>query len=393
MTKTNKNYLNLAENYLFATVAKKQAEYQNAHPDKEVIKMSIGDVTRPICPTATEAMHKAVDEMATSEGFKGYGPYEGYEFLRSAIKNYYAQNNVNIGIDEIYVSDGAKSDVGNILDIFSKDNTVLIPDPVYPVYLDTNVMDGRKIIFAPATQSNGFLPMPDKNVKADIIYICSPNNPTGAVYTREQLHGWVDYANKNGAVILFDAAYESFVSGNLPRSIFEIEGARTCAIELCSLSKTAGFTGIRCGYTVIPNELILENQKVGALWLRRQATKFNGVSYITQAGAAAVFSEQGLKEIRSNIEYYKSNAKIIADVCDELSWWYTGGTNSPYVWLKCPDNKKSWDFFDELLDKANVVCTPGAGFGRCGEGFVRLTAFSTKENTVKVAERIKKLYM
>lgn len=393
MTKTNKNYLNLAENYLFATVAKKQAEYQNAHPDKEVIKMSIGDVTRPICPTATEAMHKAVDEMATSEGFKGYGPYEGYEFLRSAIKNYYAQNNVNIGIDEIYVSDGAKSDVGNILDIFSKDNTVLIPDPVYPVYLDTNVMDGRKIIFAPATQSNGFLPMPDKNVKADIIYICSPNNPTGAVYTREQLHGWVDYANKNGAVILFDAAYESFVSGNLPRSIFEIEGARTCAIELCSLSKTAGFTGIRCGYTVIPNELILENQKVGALWLRRQATKFNGVSYITQAGAAAVFSEQGLKEIRSNIEYYKSNAKIIADVCDELSWWYTGGTNSPYVWLKCPDNKKSWDFFDELLDKANVVCTPGAGFGRCGDGFVRLTAFSTKENTVKVAERIKKLYM
>lgn len=338
-------------------------------------------------------MHKAVDEMATAEGFKGYGPYEGYEFLRSAIKNYYALNGVQVGIDEIYVSDGAKSDVGNILDIFSKDNTVLIPDPVYPVYLDTNVMDGREIIFAPATQENGFLPMPDGNVKADIIYICSPNNPTGAVYSREQLQQWVDYANKNGSVILFDAAYESFVSGDLPRSIFEIEGARTCAIELCSLSKTAGFTGVRCGYTVIPNELVLDGQKIGALWLRRQATKFNGVSYITQAGAAAVFSENGLKEIRSNIEYYKSNAKIITDACDALSWWYTGGTNSPYVWLKCPDSKKSWDFFDELLDKANVVCTPGAGFGKCGEGFVRLTAFSSKENTAEAAQRIKEIYL
>ncbi len=393
MTKTNKNYLNLAENYLFATVANKQAEYQKAHPDKKVIKMSIGDVTRPICSAVTEAMHKAVDEMATAEGFKGYGPYEGYEFLRSAIKNYYALNGVQVGIDEIYVSDGAKSDVGNILDIFSKDNTVLIPDPVYPVYLDTNVMDGREIIFAPATQENGFLPMPDGNVKADIIYICSPNNPTGAVYSREQLQQWVDYANKNGSVILFDAAYESFVSGDLPRSIFEIEGARTCAIELCSLSKTAGFTGVRCGYTVIPNELVLDGQKIGALWLRRQATKFNGVSYITQAGAAAVFSENGLKEIRSNIEYYKSNAKIITDACDALSWWYTGGTNSPYVWLKCPDSKKSWDFFDELLDKANVVCTPGAGFGKCGEGFVRLTAFSSKENTAEAAQRIKEIYL
>lgn len=393
MTKTNKNYLNLAENYLFATVANKQAEYQKAHPDKKVIKMSIGDVTRPICSAVTGVMHKAVDEMATAEGFKGYGPYEGYEFLRSAIKNYYALNGVQVGIDEIYVSDGAKSDVGNILDIFSKDNTVLIPDPVYPVYLDTNVMDGREIIFAPATQENGFLPMPDGSVKADIIYICSPNNPTGAVYTREQLQQWVDYANKNGSVILFDAAYESFVSGDLPRSIFEIEGARTCAIELCSLSKTAGFTGVRCGYTVIPNELVLDGQKIGTLWLRRQATKFNGVSYITQAGAAAVFSENGLKEIRSNIEYYKSNAKIITDACDALSWWYTGGTNSPYVWLKCPDNKKSWDFFDELLDKANVVCTPGAGFGNCGEGFVRLTAFSSKENTLEAAERIKKIYL
>lgn len=393
MTKTNKNYLNLAENYLFATVANKQAEFQKAHPDKKVIKMSIGDVTRPICSAVTEAMHKAVDEMATAEGFKGYGPYEGYEFLRSTIKNYYALNGVQVGIDEIYVSDGAKSDVGNILDIFSKDNTVLIPDPVYPVYLDTNVMDGREIIFAPATQENGFLPMPDGNVKADIIYICSPNNPTGAVYSREQLQQWVDYANKNGSVILFDAAYESFVSGDLPRSIFEIEGARTCAIELCSLSKTAGFTGVRCGYTVIPNELVLDGQKIGALWLRRQATKFNGVSYITQAGATAVFSENGLKEIRSNIEYYKSNAKIITDACDALSWWYTGGTNSPYVWLKCPDSKKSWDFFDELLDKANVVCTPGAGFGKCGEGFVRLTAFSSKENTAEAAQRIKEIYL
>lgn len=388
----NKNYLNLSENYLFATVANKQAEYQKNHPDKKVIKMSIGDVTRPLCPAVISAMHKAVDEMATFEGFRGYGPYEGYEFVREAIKNYYNQNGVTVGLDEIYVSDGAKSDVGNVLDIFSKDNTVLIPDPVYPVYLDTNVMDGRKIFFAPATQENGFLPMPEENASYDIIYICSPNNPTGAVYSKEQLKAWVDYANKNGSVILFDAAYESFVSGDLPRSIFEIDGARTCAIELCSLSKTAGFTGIRCGYTVIPKELERDGQNMGAMWLRRQATKYNGVSYITQAGAAAVFSREGLKQVREGIDYYKANAKIMTDAMDTLGWWYTGGKNSPYVWVKCPDNKKSWDFFDELLDKVNVVCTPGAGFGTCGEGFVRLTAFSTKENTREAMDRIIKAY-
>lgn len=388
----NKNYLNLSENYLFATVANKQAEYQKNHPDKNVIKMSIGDVTRPLCPAVISAMHRAVDEMATFDGFRGYGPYEGYEFVREAIKNYYKQNGVTVGPDEIYVSDGAKSDVGNILDIFSKDNTVLIPDPVYPVYLDTNVMDGRKISFAPATQENGFLPMPEENTSYDIIYICSPNNPTGAVYSKEQLKAWVDYANKNGSVILFDAAYESFVSGDLPRSIFEIDGARTCAIELCSLSKTAGFTGIRCGYTVIPKELERDGQNIGAMWLRRQATKFNGVSYITQAGAAAVFSKEGLKQVRESIDYYKANAEIMTGTMDTLGWWYTGGKNSPYVWVKCPDSKKSWDFFDELLDRVNVVCTPGAGFGACGEGFIRLTAFSTNENTREAMDRIIKAY-
>ncbi len=388
----NTHYLDLNESYLFTTIAKKVNEYKEQNPEKDIIRMGIGDVTRPICPAVISAMHSAVDEFTTTESFKGYGPEQGYAFLREALVAYYKSNHVFLTDTEIFISDGAKSDVGNILDIFGRDNIVLIPNPVYPVYLDTNIMDGRKILFADANESNGFLPMPRDDVKADIIYICSPNNPTGAVYNRRQLKEWVDFANKNGAVILFDAAYEAFISEDFPRSIFEIEGARTCAIELCSLSKTAGFTGIRCGYTVVPHDLKVNGIELNKLWLRRQTTKFNGVSYITQKGAEAVFTPEGQVQIKANINYYRENAEMIMNAMHELGWWFTGGKNSPYIWLKCPNHMDSWSFFDELLTKANVVGTPGAGFGSGGEGFFRLTAFSTHENTKKAMERIIKVY-
>ena len=389
--KLNDNYQNLKDSYLFATVNRKTREYQESHPDKKVIKLGIGDVTLPLCTAVTEAMHKAVDEMGVKESFHGYGPEQGYGFLREEVQAYYAKRNTKLAADEIFISDGAKSDVGNILDIFGNDNVVLIPDPVYPVYVDTNVMAGRKVEFMNANADNGFLAMPDPAVHADIIYLCSPNNPTGAVYNKEQLKAWVDYANENDAVILFDAAYEVFIADEtLPRSIFEIEGARTCAIEFCSFSKTAGFTGTRCGYTVVPMELERNGQSLHKLWLRRQTTKFNGVPYIVQRGAAAVFSEEGQKQIHENIGYYKENAKIIADALDELGIWYTGGISSPYIWLQCPNGMGSWEFFDFLLENANVVGTPGAGFGENGEGFFRLTAFGDRDNTREAVERIKK---
>ena len=393
--KINGNFLKLKDSYLFATVGKKTTEYKKAHPDKEVIRLSIGDVTRPLAPVVIEAMHKAVDDMSLAETFKGYGPDQyvyAYDVLLDSIRASYARKGVTLSADEIFVSDGAKSDCGNILDIFSVANTVLVPDPVYPVYLDTNIMAGRKILFADATAENGFLPMPDENVKADIIYLCSPNNPTGAAYTREQLKVWVDYAKKNDAVILYDAAYEYFVTDKAcARSIYEVEGAKECAIELCSYSKTAGFTGVRCGYTVVPNALVREGTSLNRLWARRQSTKFNGVSYITQMGAAAVFTEEGERQIRENIDYYRSNAKIISDCLDELGIWYTGGKNSPYIWMKCPNGMTSWEFFDYLLENAQVVGTPGSGFGKNGEGFFRLTAFGTHENTKKACERIRAL--
>ena len=388
----NKNYKNLEASYLFSTIAKKVKEFVEKNPDKKVIRLGIGDVTRPLCKSVVEAMKNAVSEMGTFEGFHGYGPEQGYDFLKKEIQNYYKEKNVNLEIDEIFISDGAKSDLGNILDIFSKENTVLVPDPVYPVYVDTNIMQGRKIIFAQANQENNFLPLPDENLKADIIYICSPNNPTGAVYNKEQLKKWVDWANKNKAIILFDAAYECFISDdNLPRSIFEIEGAKTCAIEFCSLSKTAGFTGTRCGYTVVPFELKFDDMSLNKMWLRRQTTKFNGVPYIIQRGAEAVFSEQGQKEIKENIDYYKKNAKIIADTLSKHNIWFTGGIHSPYIWLKCPNNMTSWEFFDFLLEKAQVVGTPGAGFGKNGEGFFRLTSFGTNELTKEAMERLDKI--
>ena len=390
--KINENFLKLKDSYLFATVGRKTAEYRAAHPEKEIIRLSIGDVTLPLAPVVIEAMHRAVDDMARKETFKGYGPDQtcyGYEALIGSILASYARKGVSLETSEVFISDGAKSDCGNILDIFSSKNIVLVPDPVYPVYLDTNVMAGRKVIFADATEANGFLPMPDAKVKADIIYICSPNNPTGAAYTREQLKAWVDYANKRGAVILYDAAYEHFVSdSSLARSIYEVEGAKECAIELCSYSKTAGFTGVRCGYTIVPKALMRQGTSLNKLWARRQSTKFNGVSYITQMGAAAVFTEEGERQIAENLDYYRRNAHTVAACLDALGIWYTGGKNSPYIWLKCPNGMKSWEFFDYLLENAQVVGTPGSGFGKNGEGFFRLTAFGTAENTQKACERI-----
>lgn len=385
----NKNYLNLEQSYLFSTVAKKVNDFAKNNPGKKVIRLGIGDVTLPLCKAVIEAMHKAVDEMGVQETFRGYGPEQGYDFLRDAVRDYYKTHSVELEEDEIFISDGAKSDVGNILDLFSKDNTVLVPDPVYPVYVDTNIMAGRKVIFADANAENGFLPMPDEKVKADIIYICSPNNPTGAVYNKEQLKKWVDYALKINAIILFDAAYECFISDEtLPKSIYEIENAKKCAIEFCSLSKTAGFTGTRCGYTIVPKEL----DKLNKFWLRRQTTKFNGVPYIVQRGAEAVFSKQGQKEIRENINYYKENAKLISQTLKECGIWHVGGEHSPYIWLKCPDNMTSWEFFDYLLENIQVVGTPGSGFGKNGEGFFRLTSFGSKENTKEAMERFKKLF-
>ncbi|MDD2955400.1 MAG: LL-diaminopimelate aminotransferase [Oscillospiraceae bacterium] len=388
----NPHYQDLEQNYLFAVTAQKAAEFSAAHPDKKVIRLGIGDVTKPLCPAVIEAMHRAVDDMAWAETFYGYGPYEGYDFLREAIRGYYGRRGVPLQLSEIFVSDGAKSDIGNILDIFGEDNAVLVPDPVYPVYVDTNIMAGRRVAFSSATEANGFLPLPDPAVKADIIYLCSPNNPTGAAYSREQLKAWVDFANQNDAVILFDAAYEAFIrDDSLPHSIFEVEGARTCAIEFCSLSKTAGFTGTRCGYAVIPAELERGGSPLGAMWLRRQATKFNGTSYIVQRGAAAVFTEEGQAQVKADIDDYLENARVITTALDSMGIWYTGGKNSPYIWLKCPGGMDSWTFFDYLLEKANVVGTPGAGFGQNGEGFFRLTAFGSRKNTLEAVERLRGL--
>ena len=390
--KLNTNYLNVNDSYLFSTIAKKVAAYQQAHPDKTVLRLGIGDVTLPLAPAVISALHSAVDEMANKDTFRGYGPEQGYGFLKDSIAAYYKERGVQLAGDEIFISDGAKSDLGNILDLFSQDNVVLVPDPVYPVYVDTNVMAGRKIIYADANEANGFLPMPDYSVDADLIYICSPNNPTGAAYTVAQLKEWVDYATKKGAIILYDAAYECFVeSEGLARSIYQVEGAKNCAIEFCSFSKMAGFTGTRCGYTVVPEAIEKDGLSVNKMWLRRQTTKFNGVPYIVQRGAAAVFTKEGREQISKNLDYYRANAKVIAGGLKELGIWFTGGENSPYIWLKCPNGMKSWEFFDYLLENAQVVGTPGAGFGVNGEGFFRLTAFGSAEVTKEAVERIKKL--
>lgn len=389
--KVNKNYQNIAQSYLFSTIAKKVNEYVAANPDKKIIRLGIGDVTLPLCECVVEALKKASDEMGVKETFKGYGPEQGYEFIKTAVQEYYKSHSIELENDEIFISDGAKSDLGNILDLFDKDNTVLVPDPVYPVYVDTNTMNGRKIVYINANADNEFLPLPDESIKADIIYICSPNNPTGAVYNKEQLKKWVDYANKNEAVILFDSAYECFITDeNLPRSIYEIEGAKTCAIEFCSLSKMAGFTGTRCGWTVVPNSLVFEDMSLNKMWLRRQTTKFNGVSYIVQKGAEAVFSKEGQKQIQQNLTYYKENAKLISDVLKKHNIWHIGGKHSPYIWLRCPNNMKSWEFFDYLLENVQIVGTPGSGFGNNGEGYFRLTSFGSRENTIEAVKRLDK---
>ncbi len=387
--KINKNYLDLQESYLFSTIAKKVNEYKANNPQSEIIRLGIGDVTLPLAPVIVDAMKKAVVEMGEKASFKGYGEEQGYEFLRSAVATYYQKKDIKLAVDEVFISDGAKSDLGNILDIFSADNSVLIPNPVYPVYVDTNIMDNRKISYMNGSIENNFLPMPEEGVVADIIYLCSPNNPTGAVYSKEQLKIWVDYAIKNNAVILFDSAYEAFITDDLlPSSIYQIEGAKKCAIEFCSLSKTAGFTGTRCGYTIVPKELMFENVSLNSLWLRRQTTKFNGVPYIVQRGAQAVFSDEGNAQIMANINYYLENAKIITDALTAKNIQFTGGVNSPYIWLKCPEGMTSWEYFDYLLNEYSVVGTPGSGFGTAGEGYFRLTAFGDRQNIITAVKRI-----
>ena len=397
MPKLNENYLNLKQSYLFSEIAHRVAAYQEKNPDKKIIRLGIGDVTRPIGSSVIKALHEGVDAQGNAATFKGYGPEQGYDFLRNAVVNYYAENGVSIDASEVFISDGAKSDTGNITDLFAQDNVILIPDPVYPVYVDTNIMNGRNITYISANAENNFLPMPDPAQHADIIYICSPNNPTGAAYNKEQLKVWVDYALANDAIILYDSAYECFITDKtLPRSIFAIEGAKRCAIEFCSLSKTAGFTGTRCGYTIVPKDLKFTasngtEMSLNAMWNRRQTTKFNGVSYIVQKGAAEVFSKEGMAQCRANIAYYQENARIIADCMEKNNIRYFGGINSPYVWFECPMGMESWEFFDYMLNNIQVVGTPGAGFGDNGKYFFRLTAFGTKENTIEAMERFDKM--
>lgn len=387
----NPHYAELNESYLFSTISHKIADYQKAHPEADVIRLGIGDVTLPLATPVIEALHKAVEEMAHKETFRGYGPEQGYDFLREAIRGYYAGRGVQLELDEIFVSDGAKSDLGNLLDLFSVENSVLVPDPVYPVYVDDNVMAGRTIRYMAANAENNFLPMPDASTEGDIVYLCSPNNPTGATYTKEQLAVWVQWAKEHHAVILYDAAYECFVSEEgCARSIYEVDGAKEVAVEVCSFSKIAGFTGTRCGYTIVPFGIQSNGQSLNKMWLRRQTTKFNGVPYIVQRGAEAVFTEEGMREIQNNLDYYRNNAAVIAAALDEAGVWYCGGKNSPYIWLRCPKNMGSWEFFDWLLETAHIVGTPGEGFGACGKGYFRLTAFGDAERTKQAAERLKK---
>ena len=407
MSYINENFLNLQQSYLFANIAKKVAKYSEEHPDKKIIKLGIGDVTRPIVPACVEAMHKAVDEIGTQEGFKGYGPEQGYEFLRKAIvEKDYKKRGVDLELDEIFVSDGAKCDCGNIVDIFAQDNKVAITDPVYPVYLDTNVMSGRSgeydensgtyknIVYLPVTAENNFMPELPKE-KVDMLYLCFPNNPTGTVLPKEELKKWIDYAKQNNSIILYDAAYEAFITEeDIPHSIYEIEGAKEVAIEFKSFSKTAGFTGVRCAYVVIPKEVkgYTKDGKaidLNQLWNRRTCTKFNGTSYIVQRAAEATFTEEGQRQIEENINYYRKNAKIIKEGLEEAGFTVYGGVNSPYIWLKVPEGMTSWEFFDKLLEEVNIVGTPGSGFGPHGEGYFRLTAFGTRENTQEAIERIK----
>ncbi len=404
MAKVNENYQKLPGSYLFSEIARRTAAYSEEHPEANLIKMGIGDVTRPLAPAVIEAMHNAVNDLSKPETFHGYGPEQGYDFLREVIaENDFHARGVDIAVDEIFVSDGAKSDCGNIGDILAIDNKIAVCDPVYPVYVDTNAMAGRageydeeaqgwtNIYYMPTTAENDFCPaLPD--CKVDVIYLCSPNNPTGTVLNADQLKVWVDYANENGSIIMFDAAYERFITEDaIPHSIYELEGAKTCAIEFRSFSKTAGFTGARCGYTVVPKDLVRDGQSLNAMWNRRQTTKFNGASYVIQRGAAAVYSEEGARQIEETLDYYRANAKVIKEGLESAGFTVFGAVNSPYIWCQTPEGMGSWEFFDKLLTEANIITTPGAGFGPSGEGYVRLTAFGDAEATKEAMERIKKL--
>ncbi len=393
MTKPNMNYADLKDSYLFFRIAQKVKKYSEENPEKKILRLGIGDVSLPLAKSVITALTGAVEEQTEKSTFHGYMPECGAPFLRATIADFYRGRGVDVADDEVFVSSGASDELGDILDLFDKENSALVTEPAYPAYVDANVIAGRKIIHLPSSEKDGFTPEPDETKVADIIYICSPNNPTGAVYTKEKLKKWVDFANRHGSVILFDAAYEAFIEDeNVPHSIFEIDGANTCAIEICSLSKTAGFTGTRLGYTVIPKTLVRQGMSFNAMWIRNRTTKTNGVSYIIQKGGAAVFTEQGQKEIKENIAYYKENAKILMRVLDECNIKYTGGVNAPYIWLKCPQGLDSWAFFDLLLNEIQVVGTPGEGFGAAGEGFFRFSTFGSREDALEAADKLKELF-
>ena len=392
MVKPNENYGKLKESYLFAGIAKKTKLYLEEHPDKHLYRMGIGDVFLPLCQAVIDALHEGVKDQAVKESFHGYMPECGEMFLREAICRHYATRGVTLEDDEVFVSSGAKDDLADILDMFDVSNKILVTEPAYPAYVDANIMDGREILHLNSGIDDGFLPVPSEDTKGDIIYICSPNNPTGATYDREKLKVWVDFANKNESIIFFDAAYEAFIEEEgIPHSIYEIEGAETCAVEICSLSKTAGFTGTRLGYTIVPKKLNRGSVNLNKMWVRNRTTKTNGVSYILQKGAAAVFTPEGQKQIYENIAVYKNNAKVLMKAFDELDIWYCGGKNAPYIWIKCPNNMGSWEFFDYLLNEIQVVGTPGEGFGACGEGYFRFSTFGSPEDTVEAAKRMVEL--
>ena len=389
MITPNMHYRDLKESYLFAGIAQKVKKYQMEHPEKHIYRMGIGDVSLPLCDAVIAALHEGVADQANKETFHGYMPECGAQFLRETVAGHYAERGVILDSDEVFVSSGASDELGDILDLFDRCSSALVIEPAYPAYVDANVIAGREIVHLASGKEDGFLPEPREDFKADILYICSPNNPTGAVFSRNQLQAWVDFANENGAIILFDAAYEAFIEDEtLPHSIFELDGAETCAIEICSLSKTAGFTGTRLGYTVIPKALNRCGMNFNAMWVRNRTTKTNGVSYIIQKGGAAVFTSEGQAQIKANIQIYKNNAKVLMEALDQLGIWYTGGKNAPYIWLKCPNGMGSWEFFDYLLNEIQVVGTPGEGFGACGEGYFRFSTFGSPEDTKEAARRL-----
>ena len=392
MLKPNAHYGNLKDSYLFYNISQRVAAWQAAHPGQRLLRLGVGDVTRPLCPAVIEALHQAVSDQADAATFHGYMPECGDGALREAIVAHYAGRGVAVSPEEVFVSSGASDELGDILDLFDRDSAALVIEPAYPAYVDANIMAGRRVVHLASGRENGFLPEPEENLDADIIYLCSPNNPTGAVFPRDKLQRWIDFANRRGAVILFDAAYEAFIEDDaLPRSIFELPGACSCAIEICSLSKTAGFTGTRLGYTIIPKGLSRGGMDLHAMWVRNRTTKTNGVSYIIQRGAAAVFTAEGQRQIGENIRLYKQNARVLMDALDGLGLWYCGGRNAPYIWMKCPDGMDSWAFFDLLLHKIQVVGTPGEGFGKCGEGYFRFSTFGSPEDTAEAARRLTRL--